>query len=162
MPRRWLARAIVSTLALGPAATVVAQDAAVELRLGMDAGAVLGPSGAATASTPAAMTLLGRQAAGGARPRQRNPELSSDQLVVVAEDAAGQILDWQAIPDPRVLRAEEPGPSGELRGTVLHRATAELLVTIPSNPAIAVLRLYHPRWTPGGFVLDQVGVVQLP
>src|SRR5688572_15502769 len=106
MLRGCLARAVLAVLVLGSASTAIAQDAAVEVRLGMDAGAVVGPSGVATAATPAAVTLLGRQAAPGPRPRQRNPELSGDQLVVVAEDAAGQILDWQAIPDPRLLRAE--------------------------------------------------------
>jgi len=107
-------------------------------------------------------TLLERRRVPGSPPRQRNPELSSDQIVVVAVDAQGQEIDYHLIPDPRVLRAEHPGPTGELSGEVLHHAETELLIALPDDPAIRELRLYHPRWTGTAFVLDLLGRVPLP
>jgi hypothetical protein len=107
-------------------------------------------------------TLLERRSAPGSLPRQRNPELSSDQIVVIAVDAQGKEIDWQIIPDPRILRAEFPGPTGELRGEVLHHAETELLITFPNDPAVKELRLYHPHWTGAGFILDLLGTIPLP
>jgi hypothetical protein len=135
-----------------------------ELRLGWDTlVAESAPSEASSAApAPSALTLLGRRSASGSLPRQRNPELSSDQIVVVAEDAQGQALDWQLVADPRVLRSEGPGPTGELTGQVLQQPSTELMIAIPDDPAIVQLRLYHPRWTGTAFVLDLLGVIPLP
>jgi hypothetical protein len=107
-------------------------------------------------------TLLERRSAPGSLPRQRNPELSSDHIVVIAVDELGKEIDWQIIPDPRILRAEFPGPTGELRGEVLHHAETELLITFPNDPAVKELRLYHPHWTGAGFILDLLGTIPLP
>jgi hypothetical protein len=49
-----------------------------------------------------------------------------------------------------------------LSGEVLHRAVAELLITLPDDPALTEIRLYHPRWTGTGFVLDPLGAFSLP
>lgn len=81
-------------------------------------------------------TVLDRRRVFGSLPRQRNPELSSDQMVVVAVGAQGEEIDWQLIQDPRVLRAELPGPTGEMRGEILHHAKTELLITLPDDPTI--------------------------
>jgi hypothetical protein len=107
------------------------------------------------------LTVIDRRQFPGSAPRQRAPELSSDQVLVVALDAGGQQRDWALIPDPRIIRAEVPGPSGELSGQVLHRSTAEFTVTFSDDPGIAQLRFYHPRWTGEGFALDLLGAVPL-
>jgi len=135
-----------------------------ELRFRWDAPASSGApaEGAAAAPPPSAFTLLGRQRAHGPLPRQRNPELSPDHVVVVAEDAHGRMLDWQVVADPRVLRAEFPGPTGQLSGQRLRQPSAEFMITIPDDPDLAVLRLYRPRWTGRGFALDPLGSVPLP
>jgi len=102
-------------------------------------------------------TVLERRSISGTLPRQRDPQLSSDQLVVRAVNARGETLDTQLIPDPRVLRAEATGPTGELSGQVMHRANPEFLLTLPDDPAISEVRLYLPRWTGTAFELVLLG-----
>jgi hypothetical protein len=106
-------------------------------------------------------TIVERHSRPGTMPRQRTPELSSDQLLIVAVDGQGRETERILIPDPRVLRAERPGPTGELQGEVLHRATAEFLVPLPDDPSLVELRVYHPRWTGSTYDLDLLGTVPL-
>ena len=110
---------------------------------------------------PDAFTVLERSQAPGPLPRQRNPQLSAEQLVVLAVNGAGETINTQLIPDPRILRAETVGPTGQMSSQVLHRADVEFLLTIPDDPALTELRLYKPRWTGSTFVLDLVGTIAL-
>src|SRR6476660_2704830 len=92
-------------------------------------------------------TVLERRTGSGNLPRQRNPELSVDQILVIARDADGQLLDWQLVPDSRILRSEQPGPNGELSGQTVYRDSSELLITLPDDPKIKRIEFYQPRWT---------------
>ena len=56
---------------------------------------------------------------------------SEYELVVVALDAEGRETSWQKVRDPRVLRSEQPGPTGELQGEIFYRAETELVVVVP-------------------------------
>ncbi len=127
-----------------------------------DSGISSAPEESAPPPAPPQLSLLARYRRSGVLPKQRSPELSSTHLLVVAESATGEIVDWQLVPDPRLLRAEAPGPAGELEGQVLTRREAEVLVAIPDDPSIVRLRLYHPRWTGKAFTLDFLGHVPLP
>jgi hypothetical protein len=104
-------------------------------------------------------TLLERRTFSGRVPRQRNPELTSHQIVVIARDANGRLVDWQLIPDPLVLRYEHPGPKGELGGQLLYRTSGELLITLPDDPNIKRIEVHRPRWTGTDFVLELMGAV---
>jgi hypothetical protein len=106
-------------------------------------------------------TLVERRPIPGRIPRQRNPQLSSDQIVALALDNQSDIVDWQLVPDPRIIRAELPGPSGELSGQILHRAEAELLLILPETPSIEEIVLYEPRWTGTNFIFEYLGAVSL-
>jgi hypothetical protein len=106
-------------------------------------------------------SILSRQTMSGRLPRQREPELNSEQVVIIARDSSGKILDWQVVPDPRVVRAETPGPGGELSGRVFYRETAEFLFTLPNDASIARIDFHHPRWTGANFDLDLIGGVAL-
>lgn len=106
-------------------------------------------------------SVVSRQSMRGRLPRQREPELSSHKVVIVARDSGGNILDWQVIPDARILRAEAPGPGGELSGRVLHRDRADFLFTLPNDPGISRIDFYQPRWTGEKFDLDLMGGVPL-
>jgi hypothetical protein len=97
----------------------------------------------------------------GRLPRQREPELNSDKVVIVARDSGGKVLDWQVVPDPRIIRAEAAGPGGELSGRVLYRDRADFLFTLPNDPTITRIDFYHPRWTGTNFDLDPIGGVAL-
>jgi hypothetical protein len=106
-------------------------------------------------------SLLDRRAITGRPPRQREPELNHDRMVIVARDAAGKILHWQVVADPRIVRAEAPGPGGELRGRIFYRERADFLFTLPDEPGIARIDFYQPRWTGAAFDLDLIGSTAL-
>ena len=112
-----------------------------------------------TCAAADAFTVLDTQSVASGPARQRNPELSSDQIVVRAYDAAGTLVFTQLVNDPRVLRSEGAGPTGELTGQVLQRPSPEFLVSVPDDPPVAQLRLYHPRWTGSAFALDLLGTI---
>jgi len=42
----------------------------------------------------------------GPLPRERDPQLSMNRLVVVSSDAVGREIDWRIVPDPRLIREE--------------------------------------------------------
>lgn len=158
----WIALFLM-ILGLGSPASVATAQTVRDVRVRWDAyiGAPA-PQVAPGAEQPSSLfTLLERRQIQGWLPRQRNPELSSEQILVVAMDAQRFEVDWQLIPDPRILRGEGPGPLGELSGMVLHHAMTELLITVPDDPAITELRLYHPRWTGTAFALDFLGMIPL-
>ena len=95
----------------------------------------------------------------GALPKQRSAELSPTQVVVVALDAEGRMLWCGLVNDPRLLRAELPGPDGELRGQVSYGESAEFFVAYPDDESISEIRLYHPDWDGQKFSLGLVGAV---
>jgi hypothetical protein len=115
----------------------------------------LGPPGSQLFS------ILSRQTMSGRLPRQREPELNSDQVVIIARDSNGKILDWQVVPDPRLVRSEGLGPAGELSGRVFYRERADFLFTLPDEPGITRIDFYHPRWAGANFDLDLIGGVSL-
>lgn len=98
----------------------------------------------------------------GSAVRERNPELSDDQLVVVFADAGGRVIAWQTIKDPRILRAEQPGADGLLSGRVLYRALADFSVIVPVVASVAELQIYQPRWSNGEWMLDRLGTLPVP
>jgi hypothetical protein len=110
---------------------------------------------------PSPLRLLERQRTGDSLPRQRNPQLSSDQLVVQALNARGDVVDAQLIPDPRLMRVEGTGPSGDLEGVVLQRVDPDFLITLPDSADLVQLRLFQPRWTGTEFTLEPIGSVDL-
>jgi hypothetical protein len=111
---------------------------------------------------PAAdFAVVERRAVPGPLPRQRKPQLSADQLVAIAVDATGREVDWQLVKDPRVIRAEQPGPDGRLTGQLLHRADTELLLTLPANGTLVEVAIYEPSWTGDGYVLRYLGAISL-
>ena len=95
----------------------------------------------------------------GGLPKQRSAELSPTQVVVVALDSEGRMRWCGLVSDPRLLRAEVPGPDGELTGQVIYRESAEFVVSYPDDEAVTEVRLYHPDWDGQKFSLELVGAV---
>lgn len=95
-------------------------------------------------------------------PRQRNPELSSEQLVILALNEQGREVTRIIIPDPRLIRAETAGPLGEITSKLLYRETGTFTVAIPDYPSIQNLKICHPHWTGNKFILEPLGEIQLP
>ena len=81
----------------------------------------------------------------GALPRERDPQIGPDELVVVAVDAQGREVAWHHVKDPRIVRSEQPGPGGLLSGQVLHRTEAELVLLVPESLGATSLRVYEPQ-----------------
>jgi hypothetical protein len=104
-----------------------------------------------------------RRLVAGAPVRQRDPQLSEDDLVIVAVSSQGADLGWQVIKDPSFVRAETATDAGDLQHQTLRRPEASFIVTLPEQGAgISELRLLKPRWTGTAFALDPIGSVTLP
>lgn len=160
------------TLCVGLYSSVANAQMVQEVRVRWDAYTsatpkIASPSGKAVAPLPSnaqqseSFTVLERRRIAGKLPRQRNPELSSDQLVVEALNGLGETVDKQLIRDPRILRAEAAGRTGAISGQVLHRTDPEFLLTLPDDPSITEVRVYQPRWTGSAYELDFMGTIQL-
>src|SRR3954451_844761 len=117
---------------------------------------------AAAPATANAVNVLSQKRAPAAAFRHRNPELSAQDLVVVAVNAAGAETSRTIIRDPRIVRAETAEPSGRVMPReFLYRNDVTFSVILADPNAIAV-RLYKPRWTGKIFVLDLIGEANLP
>jgi len=93
---------------------------------------------------------------------ERNPELAQDRLVLVAADAKGVALSWQLIVDPRIVRAEHPGPDGTLAGQTLYRADVQVTFDLPDLQQLTQVFIYQPRWTGDRWLLDLVASLPVP
>jgi len=95
----------------------------------------------------------------GTLPRHRSLELSPEHIFIAAVDATGKLRWWSIMPDPRLVRAETPTPTGELRREDYYVSNVTLLVAFPDDPEIANLRFYHPVWNGTDFDLKSLAVV---
>lgn len=111
-----------------------------------------------TSKGKTAMTMLSHRYTSDEVPRQRALELAGDRLLVLGVDTAGVIKFWSVVPDPRVIRAEFPGPNGQLSGQTLQRPNPELLLDLPDDPEIREVRVYVPASSD----LRLTGMVSLP
>lgn len=109
----------------------------------------------------AEFTVLERQKNKGTLPQPRLPELSSEQILVIAVDANSQLRSWVLIADPRLLRAEEATAGGGMKGKLLHHSSPEFFVNVPDDAKVVTLRFYSPKWTGAEFVLELLGTVQV-
>ncbi|TAK12162.1 MAG: hypothetical protein EPO35_11635 [Acidobacteria bacterium] len=107
------------------------------------------------------LLVLQEQPGIGVLRRERSPQITEDQLVVVQRSADGAALDWRLVKNPRIVRAEVPGPDGKLTGRIVERESAEMLITLPDLPAATRLSVYQPHWNGTEYLLDLVGEVPL-
>jgi len=107
-------------------------------------------------------TLIKLRRIPGTALRQRAPELSPDQLLIVIMDENGDQRGWTLIPDPRIIRAESPSPTGELSGQTIYRSNVDFLATLPEGLLSASLKIYQPRWTGMEYSLNLLGTISLP
>ena len=93
--------------------------------------------------------------------RERSPQLSPERLIVVAVDASGREVAWQQLQDPRIVRAETPGPTLELSGQILYRPVTELLITIPDALGSVAVRIYQVRPNGADWLLESLGEIAI-
>ena len=96
---------------------------------------------------PGAVTLLNSFRKEGRLPRDRALEPSSNQILMIATDAEGKLRWWKLSLDPRLIRAEVPAVTGELKGEEYYLKSIDFVVTYPDEAGITEVRLYHPHWT---------------
>ncbi|MGI8641218.1 MAG: hypothetical protein ACR2MG_14880 [Pyrinomonadaceae bacterium] len=89
--------------------------------------------------------------------RQRSLELSPTQVLVVMVNQNNQVLWWDLMSDPRLLRAETADANGLISGKTLYSTNAELLVSYPADETITELRFYHPDWDGQSYSLKLIG-----
>jgi hypothetical protein len=162
--RSFLLVLILSIMGVGALCSPTFAQTFQEVRVRWDAYPTMPPEGVLEPQrfrAAALFAVVERRHASGAPPRQRALELSANQLLIVAVDRLGRDRQRLLLPDPRLVRAEWPDPTGQLQGVVLHRANAEFFLPVPDDPAISELRVYHPRWTGNAFDLDLLGTVRL-
>lgn len=138
---------------------IAADGQVLELRVHWAGSTVAGQT--AGAALPPPLALVEQKFSSGFLRRERRPQLSPDMLVIVVRASDGRELDWRTAPNPRVLRAETPGPDGRLSGQFFERQEAELFIAIPRLVEASALRVYQPRWTGTEYALDVVGDVAL-
>jgi hypothetical protein len=112
---------------------------------------------ARTRATVGTFRLLGQARFAGAPRRERQPEPSANDLVIVVQDSTGRDLDWRIIPNPRLIRAETPDQNGVLSGRVIEREEVELLVYIPDVAGADRIQIFSPVWNGKDFTLEPLG-----
>ena len=85
-------------------------------------------------------------------------ELDGGRVLILGVDAAGHIRYWQTQPDPRVIRGEFTGPSGLIEGRAVENPHAEMLLDLPNDPRITVVRIYEQK----SDELSLLGAIALP
>jgi hypothetical protein len=155
--------AATMTLHLLPTAAN-ADDAAVELSIQLRASPAADQwqSASVDATDTHTMDVLSSEPAASLPGRQRAPELSEDQLVVVAVDDAGNEIYRQIIIDPRLVRGEltESGELGDR--TEFYLDEVQFAVTLPDDPRITELRLFKPEWNGAEFLLNPLASSAVP
>lgn len=89
--------------------------------------------------------------------RQRSLELSPTQVLIVMVNQNDQVLWWDLMPDPRLLRAETADAEGFIGGKTLYSPSAEMLISYPADEMITQLRFYHPNWDGQSYSLQPIG-----
>ena len=148
--------------AIPPVASLVSNQAVPQLHVRWIAAASAnGEPVPAAAMTPVnSFEVVGKSDIRGPLQRERDPQLAEHELVIVATDASGRETSWQKQRDPRLLRAELPGPTGELSGELLYRPEVELLVVVPDSATMA-LHVYETYSDGGQFLLRSLGLIQV-
>ena len=110
-----------------------------------------------------ALAVLKQEVVPGPPPVQRNPELSEDQLVVIALDPRGVEIARVLVLDPRIIRAESVDEDGRFTASaVYYLSSAEFGVCFPDRPDLAAIRVCEPVWTGQGFWLKTIAQGRLP
>ena len=110
-----------------------------------------------------ALAILRQEILPGPPPVQRNPELSEDQLVVIALDPRGVEIARVFVLDPRIIRAESVDEGGRfISSAVYYLSSAEFGVCFPDRPDLAAIRVCEPVWNGQGFWLKTIAQGRLP
>ena len=108
------------------------------------------------------MRVTGRKRMKGSLARPRGFIPHSDDLLMVAVGADGQVRYWYPFADPRLTSEEHlplPGESTGKPRRTFHLSRATFYIGVPDDPEIREVRFYNPRWTGSEHVLDAMGTI---
>ena len=175
--RPGVVQAIIISLLMMPGGFVQAGDKRMAQEIKLHLGAVppqrarnnlsaTPPAGNLSAPAPVdnsnSVTILSQKRTQSSPPRQRNPEISAQHLIIVGLNAQGQETSRTIMLDPRILRAEAAESSGKRIPTeIMYREDVSFSITIPDDSNAVTLQIYKPRWTGKEFALDLIGQVNL-
>ncbi len=92
---------------------------------------------------------------------QRDPELTPQQIVVMACDAKEKEINRFYISDPCVIRAKTFDENGALISSELfYKKSVDFSIVIPDDPNINLIKFYKPNWTGKEFVIELIGETQ--
>ena len=89
-------------------------------------------------------------------PRQRDPQLSEEYIVIIAVDSAGNEITRQIIQDPRLLRSEFDESGGLGNRKDIYIDDVSFSVELTADPKISELKLMKPEWNGTEFVLNEL------
>ena len=94
-------------------------------------------------------------------PRQRNPELSEDQMVIAVFDTEGKEITRIFLIDPRLIRAESEDRNGRLTTQIFYREEVDFTIAVPDRSDLGELKIFQPHWTGSEFLMELIGETQL-
>jgi hypothetical protein len=144
-----------------PLASMSGSLSITEVTIGLSVRSAVSPSAAGALLAEASLQVVARRPTESPLVRERDPQLAADELVVIAVDSNGTAIGWQHLKDPRLLRAEAPGPDGVLAGQTLYRSYAEFAVAMPEDARAVEMRVYETDWTGHAWTLVPLGTVSL-
>jgi hypothetical protein len=143
-------------------ALVLEPVATRELRIRWTTGSVSPPQSAKPETPPAgAFSLVEERKYAEPPTLQRSLDLAAGRILLAAIDRNGRLKSWIVVADPRLIRAEEPGPGGTLTGRTLYLEETEFFVSLPDDPDIVDLRFYEPQPAGQTYTLAALGAVAL-
>jgi hypothetical protein len=110
---------------------------------------------------PGSMTLVASTKRGETLPRERSVELSTNQFLVIGVGENSEARWWRLLLDPRLVRSEAPGATGEIIGENYYLAKVDFMIAFPDDPGISELRFYHPVWTGKEFQLELISTLSV-
>lgn len=107
----------------------------------------------------AQLKMTGQTASKELPPRERNPEITEDDLVVVGYDSNNLEISRAIITDPRLIRYESfDETSGEFIEAEMMQRKADFNVTLPANDNLFSIEILKPHWNGEKYILESQGV----
>lgn len=132
-----------------------------DLRVRYESFGKTGANGLIEGAQPAVGTLaqLSSIERAGTLPRERSVELSTDRILIIGVDQNRVMRWWKLMVDPRLVRAEAPGPNGEMQGKGHYVSSVDFSIEYPEDPQLKELRLYRVTWDGREFHLELLGAL---
>lgn len=92
---------------------------------------------------------------------KRDIELSAHHLFVAVLDSSKNLIWYDQLPDPRLLRAEFLDGNDNSNGKIIYRDQTDLILSVPSGIGEAEILLYQPVLEGSDFDLKRIGTIDL-